>query len=447
MYTLYAMISLRLFSFFVLWQNEIPSVSAVMRFLKALTFIQQRYPFSKAFGVADSREMCVESAQAVYKRLMTNNTSGEPLHFETIVTLAMTTRDDYDDDEADCRTIDPEKAKALIKLFRPDRQGFLTTLDFVKSVDAVYREFRLVNATIDNASQIDCAFENMFNVAFYALVIAVVLSQMGVDPLALFLSLSSIILAFAFMIGSASAKHFEGVLFILARRPYGIGDLISVGPVDDQRPSLDGSLPWVVQNVTLFETVVTLLATNETASLSNGALANIRIINFARSPQAQFHIILHFPLDTPYEKLLVFKTAIEEYMKARPREWRALNGFRVNRVFANQNYLEFYIVIQHREAWQEIGLILDSKANLTSYCQEVALQLGLQYQAPVLPVEVRQQRQHPSHGSGGGIAAPPPQAPQGEEGGWQESIGTDGDDALTRAFQGMARTKHKIRVC
>jgi len=36
---------------------------------------------------------------------------------------------------------------------------------------------------------------------------------------ALFLSLSSIILAFAFMIGSASSKMFEGWLFILLQRP------------------------------------------------------------------------------------------------------------------------------------------------------------------------------------------------------------------------------------
>ena len=32
------------------------------------------------------------------------------------------------------------------------------------------------------------------------------------DPLALFLSLSSVIVAFAFMIGSAASKYFEGIL-------------------------------------------------------------------------------------------------------------------------------------------------------------------------------------------------------------------------------------------
>jgi hypothetical protein len=117
------------------------------------------------------------------------------------------------------------------------------------------------------------------------------------------------------MIGNASAKYLKGRS---SYKPglYGIGDRISIGPVEDQQLSLDGAMPWSVQNVTLFETVVTFLPTNETASLSNGALANSLIINWARSPQAQFCIFLHFPLDAPYEKLVVFKTAVEEYMKA-----------------------------------------------------------------------------------------------------------------------------------
>lgn len=105
-------------------------------------------------------------------------------------------------------------------------------------------------------------------------------------------------------------------------------------------------MPWVVENVTLFETEVTHLPTNERASLSNGSLASSRIINWARSPQARFHIFLNFPIDTPWEKLVLFKGAIEEYLKARPREWRALNGFRANRIYADKGYIEYLVIVQ-----------------------------------------------------------------------------------------------------
>jgi hypothetical protein len=44
---------------------------------------------------------------------------------------------------------------------------------------------------------------------------------MGIDPLVLFASVSGFVLGFAFMIGAACSKYFEGLLLILVRRPYG----------------------------------------------------------------------------------------------------------------------------------------------------------------------------------------------------------------------------------
>lgn len=77
---------------------------------------------------------------------------------------------------------------------------------------------------------------------------------------------------------------------------------------------------------------------------------------------------------------------------------------------------------RHREAWQEVGRVLDSKANLSSYCQEVARQLEMNYQAPKVPVEI-------SHANG-------------------HDSSTDYDaDRLTKAFQDISRNKHQIRVC
>jgi small-conductance mechanosensitive channel len=118
------------------------------------------------------------------------------------------------------------------------------------------------------------------------------------------------------MIGSASSKYFEGLLFILVRRPYGIGDMIHISNVE-QDTSFDGSQGWMVQHVTLFETIATWVPTLERASLSNGSLASSRIINWARSPNARFNILLTFPIETKYETVEIFKRAVEEYVKVR----------------------------------------------------------------------------------------------------------------------------------
>ena len=81
---------------------------------------------------------------------------------------------------------------------------------------------------VTNSSKIDKSFETILNWLFYAVAITIILGQLGYSPMALFLSISGVILAFAFMIGSASSKYFEGLLFIIVRRPYAIGDGIHV---------------------------------------------------------------------------------------------------------------------------------------------------------------------------------------------------------------------------
>lgn len=133
--------------------------------------------------------------------------------------------------------------------------------------------------------------------------------------------------------------------------------------------------------------------TRERCSLANSSLCGSRIINGARSPQAQFLVPFKFPINTPYDKILIFKAAVEEYMKARPREWLMMTGFRAATISPEQGFIEYVIHIQHRESWQQFSQLQDSRANFQSYCLEVSKQLGMNYSAPPLPVDLRHYEQ------------------------------------------------------
>jgi len=131
--------------------------------------------------------------------------------------------------------LDEEKLRYLIKLFRPDREGNLSLLDFVKSIDSVYKELRLLRASVSNSSkvglccllciicvaafsvfsqclQLDRSFESIFNILFYFVAFFIVAFGLGIDPLVLFASISGFVLGFAFMIGTACSKYVEGLL-------------------------------------------------------------------------------------------------------------------------------------------------------------------------------------------------------------------------------------------
>lgn len=182
------------------------------------------------------------------------------------------------------------------------------------------------------------------------------------------------------------------VLFILVRRPYGIGDRIHISNIEEAT-DINGSLGWVVENISLFETTAVWTPTRERCSLANGSLAQSRIINGARSPQAQFLIPFKFPINTPYDKILIFKAAVEEYLKARPREWLMMTGFRAAKIAPELGFIEYVMHVLHRQAWQEHNALQDSKANFQSYCLEVSTQLDMHYSAPPLPVDIRYPQQ------------------------------------------------------
>ena len=153
---------------------------------------------------------------------------------------------------------------------------------------------------------------------------------------------STLFISFYFMFGPSSSQYFSGLLLIFVRRPFDIGDKIAISdPQSDTSPS--GSSTWFVEKVTLYSTTVRFATTNEVATFSNGSLASLRIINAKRSPKAIVYVYIKFGSDVSFDLVNIFHTAVKNFIKARPREWAQLNGFRVTRVEIEQNFIEYVI--------------------------------------------------------------------------------------------------------
>lgn len=101
------------------------SVSALLQFRRSMACLNNPTPFGGAFGLADTREHCIQSAQDLYRRLLLNEPGQTELNFETLALLGLQ-RDG---------TLDQPVLKDLIRLLRPDRDGTLDILHFVKSID------------------------------------------------------------------------------------------------------------------------------------------------------------------------------------------------------------------------------------------------------------------------------------------------------------------------
>ena len=117
-------------------------------------------------------------------------------------------------------------------------------------------------------------------------------------------------------------------------------------------------------------------------------MASLRIINAARSSKAIVSIKLKFGLDVPYEKVKIFGTTVENFVKERPKEWLALLGFRATVVEADLGYIGYIVLLNHVESWQNIGVIKQSLADVSSFCLEVQKMLQMKFVSPPMPVNL-----------------------------------------------------------
>jgi hypothetical protein len=46
------------------------------------------------------------------------------------------------------------------------------------------------------------------------------------------------------------------------------------------------------------------------------------------------------------------------------------------------------MLLKHRDSWQNIGVVMQSKADVTSFCLELTKKLDMRYHSPPLPVEL-----------------------------------------------------------
>jgi hypothetical protein len=72
--------------------------------------------------------------------------------------------------------------------------------------------------------QLGRAFDTTFSFFFYVFIFVIVVALLGMNPLVMIASFSGFIVGFAFMINIACSSWVQGILLILVRRPYDIGD-------------------------------------------------------------------------------------------------------------------------------------------------------------------------------------------------------------------------------
>ncbi|KAL7500365.1 hypothetical protein ACHAWT_008467, partial [Skeletonema menzelii] len=352
---------------------EDPTIHEILQFRKALSFLEDSHPFGLSFGPAFSRDSCIKSSKALYKGLLALTPGSTILHFDVIGVLAYNPDGSFDD----------RKAKELVNLFRPDKHDEISLLAFVQSCDSAYKKLRYLRASISNSTLIDKVLENFFNGVFSICLALGVMTILKMDPWTLLVSMSTILVSFAFAFGPSVAQIIEGCIMIAVRRPFDLGDRISIGDSSDKPQDGDPgyNATWFVEDCNLFTTTLRLSKSNEIATVKNGSIADKKIINHNRSEKAVVNVVLSLKSTVTQEVLTIVKSAIEQHIADSPRIWVQLINFRIIDVDPCMEVTKIGITVQHQRYWQELLAVLTARGDLIKFCTEVLIRLNVHYES------------------------------------------------------------------
>ena len=223
------------------------SIADILTFRQALSYMDDEHPFSFSFGPASTRAECVKSAQSTFKRLADTE---KTVSFDVLALLAV-------DDNG---VADRKRSEKIKQLFRPDNTNSLTQLAFVQSCDAIYRRLRYFRASVGNSSVIDKVLEDMLDGVFNSALAMVLMTMLGFNPYPLLVSISTLLVSFAFAFGASAALYVEGIAMIAIRRPYDLGDRITIDLPTS--PSITGAQFWYVEGKTTERSVMLVVAAN-----------------------------------------------------------------------------------------------------------------------------------------------------------------------------------------
>jgi len=349
------------------------SVNDLLKFRRAITYMNLDYPFSEAFGKASTRNEMILSAEAVYDRLMMLSPGSTALPGSVFKILFL----NQDGTE------DKEKKRAIGNLLRPDGHNNVPLVSFVQSCDTVYKRLRYFRASVGNSSVIDHVLESIINAIFYFALGLLVLSLLKLNPWPLLVSTSTLLVAGSFAVGPSCAKAVEGILVIVGRRPYDIGDriIITNSPGGEVPPM---SMSWIVEDISLFSTTLRHNASNEISTVSNASIAGARITNCARSKNAIVHMVLKFHISCHKgsNTMARYKEGVEAHIHEMPNIWDSIFFFRCEDIDPDKEEVTYRLAVRSRYTWQLSSRVLQYRGELHQFCVELAFKFGINYNTP-----------------------------------------------------------------
>lgn len=288
-----------------------------------------------------------------------------------------------------CEYFQPDIAEEVFLQFCSGSLMLTMTLDdlneqkveydvFLESLLRIRRERLQLSSEIQNQSSVTTILTSFITFISWFCLPFVVLSSFGMDTTTIILTMSSLLIATSFALGTSISRMVESSYFLLATKPFNVGDRIIL----EGSPTI-----YIVSTIQLITTTVRTLD-NKIVFLPNHVLASSTIINLNRHPVSTIIIPLQVGFDTSLAQLEGLKPKISEFIKVNKKVWKPSSLEIFYDSIQEQNRLRFDIWVESYYKHQEGLRLYRAKNDLLLHILKCLKELGITYSLPTQPLSL-----------------------------------------------------------
>mmetsp|Transcript_693 Transcript_693/g.1805 ORF Transcript_693/g.1805 Transcript_693/m.1805 type:complete len:837 (-) Transcript_693:169-2679(-) len=261
----------------------------------------------------------------------------------------------------------------------------LTEDEFVNAIERVYKEQRLVRASIDSFDLVHGRIRSVATVVWALLAgIALVFipdwgtadfSENFVVPIAT--SAFSVVYA----LGWLPYETVSGALFAVYIRPYDIGDRVVLG-----QPGAElASTQYIVTEIWLTYCRLVDAVTGKSHVMMNHILRKLDVVNLNRSASATYVLLVEVPASTSVMRISELIDAVRTYITEASSDWTGASAA-VDSASYSKGYLTLEFGLNSAHAAHEVGAYWKARSQVMLFIHEYMLAAGIEYTQPPQPL-------------------------------------------------------------
>lgn len=204
----------------------------------------------------------------------------------------------------------PEEVKACFKILDTDEDGKATLGNIVDACTAIYKERKKLAITLKDTKSVVAKLELVCGVVIHMGFALLYLYIFNVNITSIWVSISTIILAFAFVFGNSVKSMYESVLFLFVVHAFDVGDWLALSSGDLVK----------VEEIALLS-ITALRTDGRRMYIPTPKLMSDITINMSRSDNWWDTVSILVDITTPSSALEEVELVLKRFVAQHPREY------------------------------------------------------------------------------------------------------------------------------